>query len=39
MGDVGLFARTSSVVWEEAPEAYKDVWDVGEDLVAKGWVL
>ena len=23
-------------MWEEAPEAFKDVWDVGEDLVAKG---
>ncbi len=25
-----------ALVWEEAPEAYKDVWDVGEDLVQKG---
>lgn len=24
------------LVWEEAPEAYKDVWDVGEDLLKKG---
>lgn len=23
-------------MWEEAPEASKDVWDVGEDLVANG---
>ena len=34
--DVGLFAEDKQLVWEEAPEASKDVWDVGEDLVAKG---
>ena len=32
-----MFCEDKQLVWEEeAPEAYKDVWDVGEDLVAKG---
>lgn len=26
----------NALVWEEAPEAYKDVWEVGADLVENG---
>ena len=36
-----VVCEDKALVWEEAAEAYKDVWDVGEDLVEKGaakWV-
>ena len=35
-GGCWVVCEDKQLVWEEAPEAYKDVWDVGEDLVAKG---
>ena len=36
-----VVCEDKALVWEEAAEAYKDVWNVGEDLVEKGaakWV-
>lgn len=35
-GGCWVVCEEKQLVWEEAPEAYKDVWDVGEDLVNKG---
>jgi len=35
-GGCWVVCEDKELVWEEAPEAYKDVWDVGEDLVARG---
>ena len=35
-GGCWVVCEEKQLVWEEAPEAYKDVWDVGEDLVARG---
>lgn len=34
-GGCWVVCEEKALVWEEAPEAYKDVWDVGEDLVQK----
>lgn len=35
-GGTWVICEDKALVWEEAPEAYKDVWDVGDDLVAAG---
>ena len=35
-GGCWVVCEMKELVWEEAPEAYKDVWDVGQDLVDKG---
>ena len=35
-GGCWVVCEEKQLVWEEAPEAYKDVWEVGEDLVQKG---
>ncbi|KAL9608678.1 MAG: hypothetical protein Q9167_006513 [Letrouitia subvulpina] len=35
-GGTWVICEDKSLVWEEAPEAYKDVWAVGGELVAKG---
>ncbi|KAI4214494.1 MAG: hypothetical protein LQ351_002911 [Letrouitia transgressa] len=35
-GGTWVICEDKGLVWEEAPEAYKDVWEVGGDLVAKG---
>lgn len=35
-GGCWVVCEEKQLVWEEAPEAYKDVWDVGEDLLKKG---
>lgn len=35
-GGTWVICEDKQLVWEEAPEAYKDVWEVGADLVAKG---
>ncbi|KAL6718066.1 hypothetical protein ACLMJK_004151 [Lecanora helva] len=35
-GGCWVVCEMKDLVWEEAPEAYKDVWDVGDDLVKKG---
>ncbi|MCJ1254312.1 hypothetical protein MMC24_002127 [Lignoscripta atroalba] len=32
-----VVCEDKQLVWEEAPEAYKDVWEVGADLVDGGW--
>lgn len=37
-GGTWVICEDKALVWEEAPEAYKDVWDVGDDLVAAGAV-
>ncbi|CAD6569832.1 MAG: hypothetical protein ASARMPREDX12_003088 [Alectoria sarmentosa] len=37
-GGCWVVCEDKQLVWEEAPEAYKDVWDVGKDLVTKGCV-
>ncbi|KAF2815483.1 uncharacterized protein BDZ99DRAFT_459331 [Mytilinidion resinicola] len=35
-GGTWVVCEDRELVWEEAPEAYKDVWEVGEDLVDSG---
>lgn len=35
-GGTWVVCEDKELVWEEAGEAYKDVWAVGEDLVTKG---
>ncbi len=35
-GGCWVVCEEKALVWEEASEAYKDVWDVGEDLLKKG---
>lgn len=35
-GGCWVVCEEKQLVWEEASEAYKDVWDVGADLVEKG---
>ena len=35
-GGTWVICEDKELVWEEAPEAYKDVWDVGDDLVDAG---
>lgn len=35
-GGTWVVCEDKQLVWEEAPEAYKDIWAVGADLVAKG---
>ncbi|MCJ1241293.1 hypothetical protein MMC14_009297 [Varicellaria rhodocarpa] len=35
-GGVWVVCEDKSLVWEEAVEAYKDVWDVADDLVNSG---
>ena len=35
-GGAWVVCEDKQLVWEEAGEAYKDVWMVGEDLVGKG---
>ena len=35
-GGVWVICEEKELVWEEAVEAYKDVWDVGADLVSAG---
>lgn len=35
-GGTWVVCEDKQLVWEEAPEAYKDVWAVGADLVGKG---
>ena len=35
-GGVWVVCEEKALVWEEAVEAYKDVWDVGDDLVQAG---
>ncbi|MCJ1420915.1 hypothetical protein MMC32_007274 [Xylographa parallela] len=35
-GGTWVVCEDQALVWEEAPEAYKDVWDVGDDLVDGG---
>lgn len=35
-GACWVVCEEKQLVWEEAPEAYKDLWDVGEDLLKKG---
>ena len=35
-GGSWVVCEDKQLVWEEAPEAYKDVWDVGRDLVDAG---
>ncbi|MCJ1478637.1 hypothetical protein MMC13_007318 [Lambiella insularis] len=35
-GGTWVVCEDKALVWEEAPEAYKDVWDVGDDLVDAG---
>ena len=35
-GGTWVVCEDKQLVWEEAGEAYKDVWAVGEDLVRKG---
>ena len=35
-GGTWVVCEDKQLVWEEAGEAYKDVWAVGEDLVKKG---
>ncbi len=35
-GGCWVVCEEKQLVWEEASEAYKDVWDVGNDLVEKG---
>ncbi|KAF2501677.1 hypothetical protein BU16DRAFT_522588 [Lophium mytilinum] len=35
-GGTWVVCEDRELVWEEAPEAYKDVWEVGEDLVESG---
>lgn len=35
-GGTWVICEDKQLVWEEAPEAYKDVWEVGADLVATG---
>ena len=37
-GGCWVVCEDKQLVWEEAPEAYKDVWSVGEDLVNQGCV-
>ena len=37
-GGCWVVCEDKELVWEEAMEAYKDVWDVGEDLVGRGCV-
>lgn len=32
-GGCWVVCEDKKLVWEEAPEAYKDVWDVADDLV------
>lgn len=34
-GGTWVVCEDKQLVWEEAGEAYKDVWAVGEDLVAR----
>lgn len=36
MGGTWVVCEDKQLVWEEAPDAYKDVWDVAADLVASG---
>lgn len=36
IGGVWVVCEDKQLVWEEAPDAYKDVWDVAADLVASG---
>ena len=36
MGGTWVVCEDKQLVWEEAGEAYKDVWAVGDDLVKKG---
>ncbi|MCJ1399483.1 hypothetical protein MMC11_002685 [Xylographa trunciseda] len=35
-GGTWVVCEDKALVWEEAPEAYKDVWAVGDDLVEAG---
>ena len=35
-GGTWVVCEDKQLVWEEAGEAYKDVWDVGGDLVKRG---
>ena len=35
-GGTYVICEAKALVWEEAGEAYKDVWDVGDDLVSAG---
>lgn len=35
-GGTWVVCEDKALVWEEAPEAYKDVWAVGDDLVDAG---
>lgn len=35
-GGAWVVCEDKQLVWEEAPDAYKDVWDVAADLVASG---
>ncbi|MCJ1291502.1 hypothetical protein MMC34_003046 [Xylographa carneopallida] len=35
-GGTWVVCEDKALVWEEAPEAYKDVWAVGDDLVEGG---
>ncbi|MCJ1407064.1 hypothetical protein MMC19_001134 [Ptychographa xylographoides] len=35
-GGTWVVCEDKALVWEEAPEAYKDVWDVGDDLIDAG---
>jgi RNA-splicing ligase RtcB len=35
-GGTWVVCEDKALVWEEAPEAYKDVWAVGDDLVSGG---
>lgn len=37
-GGTWVVCEEKALVWEEAPEAYKDVWDVGSDLERAGCV-
>lgn len=36
MGGTWVVCEDKQLVWEEAPDAYKDVWEVAADLVASG---
>lgn len=36
VGGTWVVCEDKQLVWEEAPDAYKDVWDVAADLVASG---
>lgn len=38
VGGTWVVCEDKQLVWEEAPDAYKDVWDVAADLVASGVV-